>query len=305
MTVGEMSSTTIQNCILYTQPERNELSMVFNFHHLKVDYVDGQKWSKKAFDFKELKSLLHNWGEAMSENNGWNALFWNNHDQPRALNRFVDVENFRVEGAKMMAAAIHLNRGTPYVYMGEEIGMIDPDFTSMDDYVDIECLNAYQMLLDKGMSHEEAFEIVQIKSRDNSRTPMQWNSKENSGFSEHQPWLSVGNHYKEINVEEELATGTIHTFYKKLIELRKEYSVISSGTYTKYLEDHAQVFGYIREDESARMLVLNNFYGEETPVEIPEEFASSKVLIGNYENQVVSSEVTLRPYETIALYLGK
>ncbi len=160
----EMSATTIENCILYTAPEQEELSMAFNFHHLKVDYKDGQKWTIMDFDFEELKQLFHTWGEEMSAGNGWNALFYNNHDQPRALNRFVDVENFRNEGATMLAASIHLSRGTPYIYMGEEIGMIDPDYDSMDDYVDMESINAYQMLLDQGHTPKQAFKIIQAKS---------------------------------------------------------------------------------------------------------------------------------------------
>ena len=183
MTVGEMSSTTIDNCVLYSAPERHELSMAFNFHHLKVDYEDGQKWTITPFDFEELKRLYHTWGKEMSERGGWSALFWNNHDQPRALNRFVDIKNFRNEGATMLAASIHLSRGTPYIYMGEEIGMIDPDYDSMADYVDVESINAYQMLLDQGKSPEQAFKIIQAKSRDNSRTPMQWDASENAGFS--------------------------------------------------------------------------------------------------------------------------
>ena len=152
MTVGEMSSTTIDNCVLYSAPERHELSMAFNFHHLKVDYEDGQKWTIVPFDFEELKRLYHTWGKEMSERGGWSALFWNNHDQPRALNRFVDIKNFRNEGVTMLAASIHLSRGTPYIYMGEEIGMINPDYDSMADYVDVESINAYQMLLDQGES---------------------------------------------------------------------------------------------------------------------------------------------------------
>ena len=204
MTVGEMSSTTIDNCVLYSAPERHELSMTFNFHHLKVDYEDGQKWTIAPFDFEELKGLYHTWGKEMSERGGWSALFWNNHDQPRALNRFVDIKNFRNEGATMLAASIHLSRGTPYIYMGEEIGMIDPDYDSMADYVDVESINAYQMLLDQGKSPEQAFKIIQAKSRDNSRTPMQWDASENAGFSTGTPWLKVGKSYKDINVEKEI-----------------------------------------------------------------------------------------------------
>ncbi|MEG2709189.1 MAG: alpha,alpha-phosphotrehalase, partial [Vagococcus sp.] len=172
ITVGEMSSTTIENCVLYTQPERNELSMTFNFHHLKVDYANKEKWTIADFDFEELKELFHSWGETMSEQNGWNALFWNNHDQPRALNRFVDVKQFRETGAKMLAASIHLSRGTPFIYMGEEIGMVNPEFDSIDQYVDVESLNAFNELLETGKTEAEVLNIIKEKSRDNSRTPM-------------------------------------------------------------------------------------------------------------------------------------
>ncbi|MEG0627697.1 MAG: alpha,alpha-phosphotrehalase, partial [Enterococcus sp.] len=246
ITVGEMSATSIPECILYTKPERHELNMTFNFHHLKVDYVDGKKWTQMPFDFTRLKELFHTWGTQMSEENGWNALFWNNHDQPRALNRFVDVDNYRVEGAKMLASTIHLNRGTPYIYMGEEIGMIDPDFTSMDQYVDVESLNAYQEMLDAGKSEVDAFEIVKAKSRDNSRTPMQWNSEKYSGFSNVNPWISVGKTANEINVAKELQEGSIFSYYQKLIRLRKDYPLIAEGSYEAFLPDHPQIYGYLR-----------------------------------------------------------
>ncbi|MDR1568665.1 MAG: alpha,alpha-phosphotrehalase, partial [Streptococcaceae bacterium] len=229
ITVGEMSSTTIESCILYTQPERGELSMVFNFHHLKVDYADGQKWHLAPFDFNKLRGLLHQWGEAMSENGGWSALFWNNHDQPRALNRFIDVANFRIEGAQMLAASIHLSRGTPYIYMGEEIGMIDPDYQDISSYVDVESLNAYSKLLDTGKSEVEAFAIIKARSRDNSRTPMQWDSGAGAGFTTGVPWLAVGEH-QEINVASDIS-GEIFKFYQKLIELRKAYPIIQAGSY--------------------------------------------------------------------------
>ncbi len=172
----------------------------------------------------------------MSDRGGWSALFWNNHDQPRALNRFVDIKNFRNEGATMLAASIHLSRGTPYIYMGEEIGMIDPEYDSMADYVDVESINAYQMLLDQGKSPEQAFKIIQAKSRDNSRTPMQWDASLNAGFSTGTPWLKVGKSYKDINVENEI-DGPIFKFYKELIRLRKEMPIISEGSYQPALED--------------------------------------------------------------------
>lgn len=174
ITVGEMSSTTIANSIEYSSSGEHELSMVFNFHHLKVDYKDGEKWSKMPFDFMKLKELFTDWQEKMDQGGGWNALFWNNHDQPWALTRFGDTGKYREKSAEMLATATHLMKGTPYIYMGEEIGMIDPDYSSIDDYVDVECINAYRELREKGMSEEEAFAIVKTKARDNSRVPMHW-----------------------------------------------------------------------------------------------------------------------------------
>ena len=300
MTVGEMSSTTIDNCVLYSAPERHELSMAFNFHHLKVDYEDGQKWTIVPFDFEELKRLYHTWGKEMSERGGWSALFWNNHDQPRALNRFVDIKNFRNEGATMLAASIHLSRGTPYIYMAEEIGMIDPDYDSMADYVDVESINAYQMLLDQGKSPEQAFKIIQAKSRDNSRTPMQWDASENAGFSTGTPWLKVGKSYKDINVENEI-DGPIFTFYKELIRLRKEMPIISEGSYQPAFEDSQQVYAFERHLAGQKLLVLNNFYGSEAEVEIPEEYQAGRVLLSNYDDAELAEKVSLKPYQTLAI----
>ncbi|MDR0922457.1 MAG: alpha,alpha-phosphotrehalase [Lactobacillales bacterium] len=305
VTVGEMSSTTIENCIDYTREDRHELSMAFNFHHLKVDYQDGEKWTLKPFDFEELKMLLHTWGKDMSEGDGWNALFWNNHDQPRALNRFIDVENYRVEGAKMLAATIHLNRGTPYVYMGEEIGMLDPGFDTMEKYVDVESINAYDNLIAAGNSPEMAMKIIQAKSRDNSRVPMQWSSEVNAGFSEGTPWLEVGASYKEINVVTELETGSIFRFYQRLIALRKELPIISMGDYQPYATDSKQVIAYIRETAEEKLIVLNNFYATETEVVLPEEFLAGELLVQNYAHVAIQKVQPLRAYETLALYLKK
>ena len=295
ITVGEMSSTTIDNCILYSQPNRHELSMTFNFHHLKVDYANGQKWTKSPFDFQALKSLFHTWGEQMSDGNGWNALFWNNHDQPRAINRFVDFKNFRIKGATMLAASIHLSRGTPYIYMGEEIGMVDPDFQSMADYVDIESKNAYQALLDKGYTAEAAFEIIQIKSRDNARTPMQWDTTENAGFSKGTPWLSVGNH-KEINVEQD-KDGEIFQFYKKLIALRKSDTLISQGNYKAAYQDSEHIYAFIREDEGRKLLVVNNFSNQVVDFNLMPDFKHHQILVNNYTEY---TENSLQPYQSIA-----
>ncbi|VPK83794.1 alpha,alpha-phosphotrehalase [Streptococcus pneumoniae] len=303
MTVGEMSSTTMENCVLYSSPDRQELSMTFNFHHLKVDYKDGQKWTLAPFDFEELKSLYHSWGKEMSDKDGWSALFWNNHDQPRALNRFVDIQNFRKEGATMLAASIHLSRGTPYIYMGEEIGMIDPDYDSMADYVDVESLNAYQMLLEEGKSQQEAFQIIQAKSRDNSRIPMQWDASENAGFSTGTPWLKAGKSYKYINVENEIQ-GPIFTFYQDLIRLRKEMPIISEGSYKPAFEDSKQVYAFERQFEDQKLLVLNNFYAKEVEIDLPAVYQNGQILISNYEDAEVSEKILLKPYQTLAIYVN-
>ena len=304
ITVGEMSATTIESCILYTDPARHELSMAFNFHHLKVDYENGQKWSLKKFDFEELKRLFHTWGKEMSDHDGWSALFWNNHDQPRALNRFVDVQHFRNEGATMLAASIHLSRGTPYIYMGEEIGMVDPDYDSMADYVDVESINAYQMLLDQGKTPEEAFAIIQAKSRDNSRTPMQWGDSANAGFTTGTPWLKTGKSYPEINVENEMQ-GPIFTFYQKLIALRKELLIIAEGTYQPAYEDSQQVYAFERQLGDKKLLVLNNFYPDSISIDILPEYQNGEVLLSNYEENQTAEVVTLRPYESLAIIVNK
>ena len=304
ITVGEMSATTIENCILYTDPARHELSMAFNFHHLKVDYENGQKWSLKKFDFEELKRLFHTWGKEMSDHDGWSALFWNNHDQPRALNRFVDVQHFRNEGATMLAASIHLSRGMPYIYMGEEIGMVNPDYDSMADYVDVESINAYQMLLEQGKTPEEAFAIIQAKSRDNSRTPMQWGDSANAGFTTGTPWLKAGKSYPEINVENEMQ-GPIFTFYQKLIALRKELPIIAEGSYRPVYEDSQQVYAFERQLGDERLLVLNNFYPDSISIDILSKYQNGEVLLSNYEEAQTAEVVTLRPYESLAIIVNK
>ncbi|WP_368399967.1 alpha,alpha-phosphotrehalase [Streptococcus anginosus] len=304
ITVGEMSATTIESCILYTDPARHELSMAFNFHHLKVDYENGQKWSLKKFDFEELKRLFHTWGKEMSDHDGWSALFWNNHDQPRALNRFVDVQHFRNEGATMLAASIHLSRGTPYIYMGEEIGMVDPDYDSMADYVDVESINAYQMLLEQGKTPEEAFAIIQAKSRDNSRTPMQWDDSANAGFTTGTPWLKAGKSYPEINVENEMQ-GPIFTFYQKLIALRKELPIIAEGSYQPAYEDSSQIYAFERQLGDEKLLVLNNFYPDPITIDILPEYQNGEVLLSNYEETQTAEVVTLRPYESLAIIVDK
>lgn len=304
MTVGEMSSTTIENGISYSNPEKQELSMVFSFHHLKVDYLNGEKWSKTPFDFMELKELLNDWQEGMSKGNGWNALFLNNHDQPRAISRFGDPVNHFEASAKLLAQTIHLMRGTPYVFQGEEIGMTDPEFQDITDYVDVETYNAYKELQAKDLPHEEIMEIIKGKSRDNSRTPMQWTNEKNAGFTTGQPWIKLTENYHQINVEKERAEGTIFDFYKKLIQLRKDLKVISEGDYRGIMMDHPSVYGYVREYEGEQLLVFNHFYSDHVTLEIPEEFLtrSSRYLIGNKGERTLTANLELGPYETIAFY---
>lgn len=300
MTVGEMSFTDIPNCIQYSNPNSHELDMVFNFHHLKVDYDQGQKWTLKPFDFAELKTLFHTWGEEMSEGGGWSALFWNNHDQPRALNRFVDVEHFRNEGATMLAASIHLSRGTPYIYMGEEIGMLDPDYESMANYVDVESINAYQALRLAGKTESQAFAIVQAKSRDNSRIPMQWNDEENAGFSTGQPWLQVGKTYRDINVAKE-KSGPIFTFYQELIALRKILPIIAEGSYQSAYQDNPYIYAFERQYGKQRLLVCNNFFAKTVKVPLAKAYQEGRVLLSNYPEEALSDTITLKPYQTLAI----
>ncbi|MGI1826989.1 alpha,alpha-phosphotrehalase [Ligilactobacillus salivarius] len=306
VTVGEMSSTTIPNSIEYTNPDEHELSMVFTFHHLKVDYDNGEKWSKVPFNFMELKSLLSTWQTEMDKGNGWNALFWNNHDQPWALNRFGDPVNYREKSAEMLATSLHLLRGTPYIYMGEELGMMDPHYKSIDDYVDVEALNGYQMLLDKGVDKDRAFEIVVSKSRDNSRVPMHWDNSKYAGFSNVKPWL-MPTDQDEINVEKELASGEIFNHYQKLINLRKTEPLVYAGHFKELLPDNKQVFAYERylDDSNEKLVVFNNFYSNEVTVDLPAEYQDKDctTLVDNYQNEIqkTSKQITLQPYESLAI----
>ena len=311
ITVGEMSSTSVENCIKYSNPEEKELSMVFNFHHLKVDYENGDKWTLMDFDFMMLKDIFKKWQEEMQEGNGWSALFWCNHDQPRAISRFGNDKEYFNESGKMLATAIHMMRGTPYIYQGEEFGMTNPYFESIEEYRDVESINYYDILKNQGEPTEKVLEILKSKSRDNSRTPMQWNDEENAGFSTGTPWIPVGKSYKEINAEKSVKdNNSIFNHYKKLIELRKEYDVISKGNIKMILEDHNKVMAYVRKYEDKELVVLNNFYAESTKVNIPSDivssFKDSKILISNYsDSDKLQEEILLRPYESIAYYIEK
>lgn len=306
ITVGEMSSTTIPNSIEYSNPKEHELSMVFTFHHLKVDYENGEKWSKVPFDFMKLKQLFTEWQEKMDQGGGWNALFWDNHDQPWALTRFGDDKKYREKSAEMLATATHLMRGTPYIYMGEEIGMIDPNYSSINDYVDIESKNAFKELTDKSMSEQEAFEIIKTKSRDNSRVPMHWDDSKYAGFSKVKPWLRPTDQ-KEINVQKELKQGEIFNYYQKLIRIRKNEELISNGHIKMFLKDDKHIFAYERflDNSDKKLLVFTNFYGIDCEAELPSEYQgkNADVVISNYDTKLtkLGNTIKLQPYEAIAV----
>jgi trehalose-6-phosphate hydrolase len=311
MTVGEMSSTTIDHCIKYTNPKRHELNMTFNFHHLKVDYPNGEKWAVADFDFLALKRILSEWQVKMHEGGGWNALFWCNHDQPRIVSRYGDDGKYHKESAKMLATAIHLMQGTPYIYQGEEIGMTDPKFERIDDYRDVESLNMYRILREQGKSEQEVLEILKRKSRDNSRTPMQWDDSEHAGFTTGTPWIRVADNYKQINVKQALEDPTsIFYHYQRLIQLRKQYDIITTGDYQLLLADHPQIFAYLRNGENEKLLVVNNFYGKETTFVLPDDVEvdgyASEILLSNYvDSPREFRTIQLRPYESIVYYLSK
>ncbi|MBC2184588.1 alpha,alpha-phosphotrehalase [Listeria sp. FSL L7-0253] len=303
ITVGEMSSTDIDNCIRYSKPDEKELSMVFHFHHLKVDYPNGEKWRLDDVNFANLKAIFHTWQVAMSEENGWDALFWNNHDQPRALGRFAtDQPEHYYHSATLLGATIHFMRGTPFVYMGEEIGMMNPKFETIADYVDVETLNHFDILQQNGLSEAAVMEIIKERSRDNSRTPMQWDNSENAGFTTGTPWIKVADNATKINVQTALSDKTsIFYFYQKLIALRKEHSVIQTGDYTPYLTEEDAIIAYRRSNETASLLAIHHFGATPKKIQLPTEFLNASVLLSNYDRQAISSEIELAPYETLTL----
>ena len=284
VTVGEMSSTSLEHCIRYSAPEEKEFSMCFQFHHLKVDYKGGDKWALMEADYKKLKELFIEWQMGMQQGGGWNALFWCNHDQPRIVSRLGDENVYWKESAKMLAGMIHLMRGTPYIYQGEEIGMLNAHYHSIGQYRDVESLNYYKILLEKGKTQEEALEILSARSRDNSRTPMQWNEGMYGGFSEAEPWLPMPDRFRgEITVEaQEKDDGSILAFYKKLIAMRKGYPVIAKGEIF-FLETGADKdLAYQRELKGQKIVVFCNLDGKKQSVKTDGEWKGYKVLLENY-----------------------
>lgn len=306
-----MSSTTIEECIKYSNPKEKELDMVFNFHHLKVDYKDGEKWSLMDFDFIELKNILNSWQIGMDKGNGWNALFWSNHDQPRIVSRFGNDKEYLKESAKMLATTLYMMKGTPYIYQGEEIGMTNPNFQSIEDYRDVESINYYNILKDKGINEKDIIKILNSKSRDNSRTPMQWNEDINGGFTKGNPWIKVNDNYEDINVKKALEDkDSIFYHYKKLIQLRKEYDIIAYGEYQPILEEDKSIFAYIRRYKDEMLLVISNFYDKEKKVDLSEFVNQNKyktnILISNYKDSSKDMKnIHLRAYESIVYHLVK
>ena len=303
ITVGEMSSTSIENCIRYSNPEEKELAMTFSFHHLKVDYPNGEKWAVAPFDFIELKKILSKWQIGMYEGNGWNATFWNNHDQPRALSRFGNDKEYRVESAKMLATVLHGLQGTPYVYQGEEIGMTNPYFDEIDKYKDVESHNIYKIKEKEGLKKEQILEILMQKSRDNSRTPMQWDDSENAGFTTGKPWIGIPENYKEINAKAVVEDkNSVFYHYQKLIKLRKSEDLFVIGKYEDIDLENKNVYAYKRVGENGELIVISNFYENEVKFDINGlEIEKCKVLLSNYKEnpKVEGNEIVLKPYESI------
>lgn len=302
MTVGEMSSTSLEHCQRYGALDGSELSMVFNFHHLKVDYPNGDKWTKAPFDFLELKRIFNHWQSGM-HGKGWSALFWCNHDQPRIVSRFGDEGEHRVVAAKMLASTLHGLQGTPYIYQGEEIGMTNPGYQHIDDYQDVESRNIFAIKQAEGMSEAEILAILGAKSRDNSRTPMQWSAAANAGFTSGTPWLKPAANYPEINAEAALADQhSVFWHYRDLIAIRKAHPIFTVGDYQELLAGHPQIWAYARRANGQTLLVVSNFYGEPVEFALPAELQSGqgRLLLGNYPDSPAQPQSgMLRPYESL------
>ncbi|MDD9158169.1 alpha,alpha-phosphotrehalase [Aliivibrio sp. S4TY2] len=310
VTVGEMSSTTLDHCQKYSAQDGKELSMVFNFHHLKADYKNGEKWTKAPFDFLSLKSIFNHWQTGLN-GKGWGALFWCNHDQPRVVSRLGNDKEYRELSAKMLASSVHMMQGTPYIYQGEEIGMTNPHYTSIDQYRDLESTNMFDIMVnqEKSVSEAEMLEILDQKSRDNSRTPMQWNSARNAGFTQGKPWLSVANNYLKVNAELALTNpDSVFYFYKKLIQLRKDIDVITTGDYVDLMPKHEELFCYQRENETHRLIAIHNFYKNEVGLSIDVQGQEAECILSNYgdmEAEKPQSSMVLRPYECRVILIEK
>ena len=301
LTVGETWGATPEIAKLYSNPARNELSMVFQFEHIGLDQIEGkEKWDVKPLELLELKKVLSKWQTSLGEE-GWNSLFWNNHDLPRIVSRWGNDKEYRVESAKMLGTLLHGMKGTPYIYQGEELGMTNIRLENIEDYNDIESINMYKDRIKKGYSHEEIMNSIYKKGRDNGRTPMQWDDSENAGFTTGKPWLSINENYKEINAKKSLEDkNSVFYHYKKLIEIRKANETIIYGDYKLLCEDDKNIFAYTRELNGDKILVVCNFYEKEVEFKYDKEFKNAEILLSNYnDSSLAIDKLKLRPYEAI------
>ncbi len=308
LTVGETWGATPEIAKMYSNPSRDELSMVFQFEHISLDEIPGkEKWDLAPLNFIKLKEVFTKWQTEL-KNDGWNSLFWNNHDLPRIVSRWGnDSKEYRELSAKMLATVLHMQKGTPYIYQGEEIGMTNVKFNSINDYKDIESLNMYKERIEKGYKEEDIMKSIYVKGRDNARTPMQWNDSLNGGFSDARPWIDVNPNYTEINVENNLKDkNSILNHYKKLIQIRKGNETVVYGDFELLYKEHKSIFAYIRELNGDRILVVANFYGENEEFILDEKirYNKSQILLSNYEDSSEKIEkMSLRPYEAIVYKL--
>lgn len=300
ITVGELSSTTIEKCARYTNLDNRALSMAFNFHHLKVDMDDENRWNVVPFDFQKLKNIFNEWQMAQERYHSWGALFWCCHDQPRIASRFGDDTQYRKESAKMLGTVIHMMRGTPYIYQGEEIGMGNANFTSIEEYRDIDSINSYNKMKEEGLSEEACHTYLQYRSRDNARTPMQWSNELYAGFSDTTPWIDVNKNYQDINVVNALQDkDSVLYYYQKLIRIRKHYEVVRSGNYEPLLKDHPRIFAYKRTYKEEELIVYANFYNQKEEIQI--NAAGYDILLSNVKREKLESCITLQPYEALVI----
>lgn len=296
LTVGEAWGADTERAKLYSAPDGSEFSMVFQFEHICLDQIPGkEKWDLIPLPFLKFKEVMEKWQEALY-GCGWNSLFWNNHDLPRIVSRWGNDGEYREESAKMLAMLLHGMQGTPFIYQGEELGMTNAQY-ELEEYSDIETVNMYRERREAGYSHEEIMKSIHAKSRDNARTPMQWDNSENAGFTTGQPWLKVNPDYMEINAAEQMdREDSVFNCYRELIRLRKKYNVFVDGGFQMLCREHPQIFAYTRENGEEKLLVVCNFFGEETEYPDPGQWEDMELLMGNYEKGH-SMDKTLRPYE--------
>lgn len=299
MTVGETPGVSVEEALKYTGADRKELQMVFQFEHMDVDAGDGDKWTVVPWTLQKLRGVLHKWQTGLAED-GWNSLYLNNHDQPRMVSRFGNDGEYRVPSAKMLATLLHTLKGTPYIYQGEELGMTNIHFNSIEDYRDIEILNMYEERVTQGNADPGTImEAIHAKGRDNARTPMQWNAGPNAGFTTGTPWIRINPNYKEINAEASMSDpDSVFRYYQRLIALRKQNPVMVYGDYQLLLQDHEQIYAYTRTLGEVIWLIALNFSEAAAILEFDDRYSGMKreLIIGNYPEDGMEPE-QLRPYE--------